>query len=120
MKFMYDIMALALIVLAVVIVFWLWCFPQGTPDQNRPDRFQILLEDGFTDDSLQVVLNDSVLFDGRIPFEPYALEAEMPVHEGVLMIGDYARDETAVFEIQSGGKPFRLRKDDNGNILVRK
>lgn len=118
MKFMYGIMALALVVLAVVIVFWLWCFPQGVPDRQLQNRYQVLLEDGFDGDSLQVTLNDSVLFDGIVPFVPYALEADYPEKEAVLMVGNYGSDEMEVFDMQAGAKPLKLKKDDAGVIQV--
>lgn len=118
MKFMYGIMALALVVLAVVIVFWLWCFPQGVPDRQPQNRYQVLLEDGFDGDSLQVTLNDSVLFDGLVPFVPYALEVDYPEKEAVLMVGDYGNGEMEVFDMQAGTKPLKLKKDDSGVIQV--
>lgn len=116
MKFMFGIMALALVVLAVVVVFWLWCFPQGVSQQSG--RYQILLEDGFAEDSLQVMLDDSVLFDGLVPFEPYALEVDYPEREAVLLVGDYASGDMAVFDMRAGEKPLKLKKDDESAVQV--
>lgn len=48
-EFMFGIMAMALVVLAVVIIFWLWCFPNGTGQSEPEDALPPALEEALRD-----------------------------------------------------------------------
>ena len=66
-EFMFAIMAMAIVVFGVVVFFWMWCFPQGAAETISPmQRYEVLLETGFKGDSVQLQLNDSVMFAVRV------------------------------------------------------
>jgi|GEM_PF-6764130 len=48
-EFMLGIMAMALVVLAVVVLFWMWCFPvgntSGEPEEPLPPAIEELFRD---------------------------------------------------------------------------
>ena len=71
-QFMFGIMAMALVVIGVVILFWLWCFPQGTADKPEAKRYAIHLV-GFQGDSLQVLYHPERPNDVRLPVQEYWL-----------------------------------------------
>lgn len=109
-QFMFGIMAMALIVIGVVILFWLWCFPQGTSDKPEARRYEIQLL-GFGGDSLQVSLDDQILFDGAVEGDTCMIGSDYPEKQAVLMIGSFRSDELVTFEVTDQESPIRIRRE---------
>ena len=117
-QFMFGIMAMALVVIGVVILFWLWCFPQGTPDKPEPKRYEIHLL-GFQGDSLQVSLDDQMLLEGSVVGDTCILGSDYPEKQAVLMIGSFRSDELVTFEITDDDSPVTVYRDSD-EIKIRK
>lgn len=117
-QFMFGIMAMALVVIGVVILFWLWCFPQGTADKPEAKRYAIHLV-GFQGDSLQVSLDDQVLLDGAVDGDTCILGSDYPEKQAVLMVGSFRTDELVTFEITDEDSPVTVWRE-NDEIKMRK
>jgi hypothetical protein len=68
---MFGIMAMAVVVLAVVVFFWMWCFPDGTHGtEETQTEYRISLDEGFRGDSVQLQINDNVACGhAKTPFD---------------------------------------------------
>lgn len=46
---MMGVMAMSMVVLIVVVIFWMWCFPAGTspnePAEELPEGWEVLLQE---------------------------------------------------------------------------
>ena len=115
---MFGIMAMALVVIGVVILFWLWCFPMGNADTPEAKRYAIHLV-GFQGDSLQVSLDDQVLLDGAVDGDTCILGSDYPEKQAVLMVGSFRTDELVTFEITDEDSPVTVWRD-NEEIKMRK
>ena len=64
---MFGIMAMAVVVLAVVVFFWMWCFPDGTHGtEEARTEYRISLDEGFRGDSVLFQINDTVVYSRRV------------------------------------------------------
>ena len=115
---MFGIMAMALVVIGVVILFWMWCFPQGTPDKPESKRYEVQLL-GFRGDSLQVSLDDQILFDGTVDGDTCILGSDYPEKQAVLMVGSFRRDELVTFEVSDSDSPITVCRE-NDEIKMKK
>lgn len=117
--FMFGIMAMALVVIGVVIIFWMWCFPQGTPDTPaQVNRYEVRLI-GFQGDSLQVSLDDQVVFSASVPGDTCIVGSSYKEKQAVLMVGSFRSDEMVSFEVSDQDSPITLYRE-NGEIKMRK
>lgn len=117
-QFMFGIMAMALVVIGVVILFWMWCFPQGIPDKPESKRYEVQLL-GFRGDSLQVSLDDQILFDGTVDGDTCILGSDYPEKQAVLMVGSFRRDELVTFEVSDSDSPITVCRE-NDEIKMKK
>lgn len=117
-QFMFGIMAMALVVIGVVILFWMWCFPQGTPDKPKSKRYEVQLL-GFRGDSLQVSLDDQILFDGTVDGDTCILGSDYPEKQAVLMVGSFRSDELVTFEVSDSDSPITVCRE-NDEIKMKK
>ena len=89
---MFGIMAVAVVVLAVVVFFWMWCFPGGTRGEGEArTEYRIFFDEGFRGDSVQLQINDSAVFSRRVSAEPLEIVVMVPGEENLLMV--YARKQ---------------------------
>lgn len=118
-QFMFGIMAMALVVIGVVIIFWMWCFPQGTPDkQNQTNRYEVRLV-GFQGDSLQISLDDQVIFAASVQGDTCIVGSDYKEKTAMLMIGNFQNDEMVSFEVSDQDSPITVYRE-NGEIKMRK
>lgn len=117
--FMFGIMAMALVVIGVVIIFWLWCFPQGTSNNPAPvNRYEVRLV-GFQGDSLQVSLDDQEVFHATVPGDTCIVGSSYKEKKAVLMVGSFRSDELVSFEVTDEDSPITVYRE-NGEIKMRK
>lgn len=84
---MFGIMAMAVVVLAVVVFFWMWCFPDGTHGtEETQTEYRISLDEGFRGDSVQLQINDSVVFSRRVAADSLEVVVAVPDEENLLMV----------------------------------
>lgn len=84
---MFGIMAMAVVVLAVVVFFWMWCFPDGTHGtEEARTEYRISLDEGFRGDSVQLQINDSVVLSRRVAADSLEVVVAVPDEENLLMV----------------------------------
>lgn len=110
---MLGVMALAIVVLAVVVVFWMWCFPDGTPQPPSDERAvcKIRLE-GFRGDSIQLQLNDSLFFSQAIGTDTATASVGLHDETCVLMVMQPLSDRVSSFELPADASSISLQKHD--------
>lgn len=109
---MWGIMAMAIIVLAVVVVFWMWCFPNGVKTETPQAEYQIVLGSGFRGDSLQLTVNDSLVYCSRVVSDSVEVAVAVPDGENLLMVARPEEDRVSSFDMPPGGGRLMLRKHD--------
>lgn len=109
---MLGIMAMAIVVLAVVVVFWMWCFPNGVQAESPRAGYKIVLAAGFQGDSLQLMVNDSLVFSRRVLADTLEVAVDVPDGENLLMVARPEEDRVSSFEMPEGGGRLTLRKRD--------
>lgn len=110
---MFGIMAVAVVVLAVVVFFWMWCFPGGTRGEGEArTEYRIFFDEGFRGDSVQLQINDSVVFSRRVSAEPLEIVVTVPGEENLLMVVRPEADAVSSFELPSEGGRVVLRNHD--------
>mgnify|MGYP000549045004 CR=1 FL=1 len=107
---MFGIMAMAVVVLAVVVFFWMWCFPDGT--EGARTEYRISLDEGFRGDSVQLQINDSVVFSRRVAADSLEVVVAVPDKENLLMVVRPEADAVGSFELPSEGGRVVLRNHD--------
>lgn len=111
---MWGVMAMAVIVLAVVVVFWFWCFPDGVHARQAPQaRYDIGLSADFRGDSLQLMVNDSLIYDGRPDTDALEVTVSIPEGENLLMVACPEDDRVSSFSLPREGGRVILRKHDS-------
>ena len=102
---MFGIMAMAVVVLAVVVFFWMWCFPDGTHGtEEAQTEYRISLDEGFRGDSVQLQINDSVVFSRRVATDSLEVVVAVPDEENLLMVVRPEADAVSSFELPSNGR----------------
>lgn len=110
---MFGIMAMAVVVLAVVVFFWMWCFPDGTHGtEETQTEYRISLDEGFRGDSVQLQINDSVVFSRRVAADSLEVVVAVPDEENLLMVVRPEADAGSSFELPSEGGRVVLRNHD--------
>lgn len=110
--FMFGIAAMAVVVLAVIVFFWLWCFPNGTARVTEPVKYRILLADRMGGDSLLIQVNDSLVFSGMVTEDSLELTVAVPEKENLMMVVRPQADEVVSFDLPYDGGNVILRSDD--------
>lgn len=107
---MLGVMATAVVVLAVAVCFWVWCFPDGTKDYAAPTtNYRVWLTSGFAGDSVIMAVNDSIVVNKIIKSPDEAVEVALPAGlSGLLMLTLPAAGSTFSFDLPAGGGELRL------------
>ncbi|MCM1109323.1 MAG: hypothetical protein NC388_09815 [Clostridium sp.] len=113
-QIMLGVMSLAVVVFIVVVAFWVWCFPNGTAAPVAASGYTIRFSESFEGDSIQVHLNDSLLFDGVVAGADFSLPAEGCGEQDVLMVGDARLDVLYTFTLEQGHPVVNLTKEAGG------
>ena len=110
---MWGVMAMAVLVLAVVVVFWFWCFPDGMHARQVPQaRYGFCLSAGFQGDSLQLMVNDSVVYSGRPESDSLEVTVSLPEGENLLMVASPEEDRVSSFSLPREGGRIILQKHE--------
>lgn len=110
---MFGIMAMAVVVLAVVVFFWMWCFPDGTHGtEEARTEYRISLDEGFRGDSVLFQIDDSVVFSRRVAADSLEVVVAVPDKENLLMVVRPEADAVSSFELPSEGGRVVLRNHD--------
>ena len=115
---MLGIMAMALVVLAVGVVFWMWCFPDGkTQSGGGQTRYQVVLAEGFVGDSVMLQVNDSVMWAQRVMADSLEVPLDVQGNGNLLMVARPEEDMLSSFELPDDGGRVVLRKRD-GEVQI--
>ena len=115
---MLGIMAMAIVVLAVVVVFWMWCFPDGkTQSGVGQTRYQVVLAEGFVGDSVMLQVNDSVMWAQRVMADSLEVPLDVQGNGNLLMVARPEEDMLSSFELLDDGGRVVLRKRD-GEVQI--
>lgn len=112
---MLGVMALAVVVLGVVIFFWMWCFPGGAASRESVSDYRLVLSEGFKGDSVQLQMNDSVVFSRMVACDSLEVSVKFPEEACFLMVARPLSDRVSSFELPVGGATVLLR-DRNGKV----
>ena len=97
--FMFGIMAMGMVVIGVTIIFWMWCFPDGSKNIAQRNAYSVELKDGFVGDSVRVYMNDSVLFAGAVTTNGLAWTAPHEGMQNVVAVEDMVSGESRQFNV---------------------
>ena len=115
---MLGIMAMAIVVLAVVVVFWMWCFPDGkTQSGGGQTRYQVVLAEGFVGDSVMLQVKDSVMWAQRVMTDSLEVPLDVQGNGNLLMVARPEEDMLSSFELPDDGGRVVLRKRD-GEVQI--
>lgn len=110
---MLGIIAMAVVVLGVVMVFWMWCFPGGTGTTGAADaNTRVLLAEGFRGDSVQLSVDDTLFFAQRVEADSTEVSAGRPEDASLLMVAFPEKDMVCSFDLPKGVKRVVLRNRD--------
>ncbi len=114
-QFMFAIMALAIVVLGVCIFFWMWCLPPDGLHNGQDKGYTLSLDNRLTGDSLQIMVNDSLVFDGRAGETTGAISFPAADVSQILIVTDATRNTTNSFNLPEKGCDVTLTRQ-NGNM----
>ncbi len=107
---MFGIIGMSVVVLAVAVSFWIWCFPGGTHGAERArTEYRISLDEGFRGDSVQLQVNDSMVFSRRVAAGSPEIVVAVPDEENLLMVICPEADAVSSFRLPPGGGRVVLR-----------
>ncbi len=108
---MFGIMAMALVVLAVVVSFWMWCFPDGTHGAGAERaEYRISVDGSFLGDSVLLQVDDSVVFCRRVASTGTQEVTAAASGEGnLLMVTLPEAGTVSSYELPEGGGRIVLR-----------
>ncbi len=120
-QFMIGNGILAFAVIAVVVVFVYMSLRAGASKQterNYQETYNITLMKGFMGNPIEIHINDSLLFDGKVANEPFSLKVNRFAEESALLIVDKNTEIVSSFDLSSKGGDYKLERDTDGIKLL--
>lgn len=116
-EMMLGVMALAVVVLCTVIFFWMWCFPNGTTAEATTARYRIRLVDNFHDDSLQIQIGDSVVFDRATGIGSEEIDARVACADSFMMVACPSTGRVSSFTLPADSARITLYiHEEDGSV----
>ncbi|NMA72705.1 MAG: hypothetical protein GX963_00780 [Bacteroidales bacterium] len=85
---------------------------------SYPEIYTLSFSKGFTDDSISVFLNDSLLMERKITKEPYLFSFNRFERQNTLLIVDHKTDNLSAFELDNKGGTYQFIKEGNQINIV--
>ena len=119
-QFMLGNGLLAFAVFIIVALFFYLSFrEQGKKAERRyQESYAISLVKGFTGYDMQVLVNDSVLFNGTVNTEPLTFSIARFAENSSVIIVDNATEKMAVFELSEDGGVYSF-ENNSGEVILR-
>ena len=116
-QFMLGNGLLAFAVFIIVALFFYLSFrEQGKKDERRyAESYAISLVRGFTGSDVQVLVNDSVLYNAPVQSEPLTFSITRFAENSSVIIVDNATEKMAVFELSEQGGVYNFEMN-NGEV----
>jgi hypothetical protein len=110
-----GILAFAVIFVVVIFVYMSLRFDfSKMSERHYAEQYGISLTSGFAGDSLTVMINDSILFDGVVGSEPLRIESARFAEESALLIVEKSTDNVSTFNLSEKGGEYRFERDADG------
>lgn len=109
-----GILAFAVIFVVVIFVYMSMRLQQQKSQERKfIDQYTFVLESGFADDSLSLLINDSLILCTRVVEEPLTVKAQRFAEQSALMLVDHATDGLSIIELSEKGGTYTLQKEGN-------
>lgn len=117
-QIMFGIMAMAIVVLGAVIFFWMWCLPEGgVVAKKNVNRCVVSIDRSFTGDSIQMALNDSIVYNRVITEKNSSVDFPVTGAGKLLMVTDVRLGLVVSSEVPEQGGCFKLLRQ-NGEMVI--
>ncbi|MCR4765729.1 MAG: hypothetical protein K5856_06120 [Bacteroidaceae bacterium] len=119
-QFMLGNGLLAFAVFIIVALFFYLSFrEQGKKEEHRyAESYAISLVKGFVGNDMQILVNDSVLYNAPVQNEPLTFSITRFAESSSVIIVDNATDQMAVFELSEQGGVYNFEKKE-GEVVLR-
>lgn len=113
-QFMLGNGLLAFAVFIIVALFFYLSFREQSKKQERrfAESYAISLVKGFTGNDMQVLVNDSVIYNGMVQSEPLTFSITRFAENSSVIIVDNATEKMAVFELSEQGGVYSFERKD--------
>ncbi len=119
-QFMTGSFMLAFAVIVIVVVF-LYMSMRSDWDPSKPktysEQFEICLSKGFSNDSITVMMGDSVIFHGFVSSEPMVIQVQRFEANTSLMFVNPETETVSIVNLDENGGLFNI-VNENGVIKV--
>lgn len=113
-QFMLGNGLLAFAVFIIVAIFFYLSFREQSKKQEHryAESYAISLVRGFTGSDVQVLVNDSMLYNGTVQSEPLTFSITRFAENSSVIIVDNATEQMAVFELSEQGGVYSFERKD--------
>ena len=113
-QFMLGNGLLAFAVFIIVAIFFYLSFREQGKNQEKhySESYAISLVRGFAGEDVQVMVNDSVLYNAPVKSEPLTFSITRFAENTSVIIVDNATDQMAVFELSEEGGVYNFERKD--------
>ena len=118
-QFMVGIFVMVFAVFCVVGIFLVMCFEKAEEISNERNEYQIELVRGFAGDSIQVMMNDSVLYNDRVPSDSLVIRVKPFEEQHLLSIGDVATGRARNMNVNCKSGRIILRRTYDKNDITK-
>lgn len=112
-----GILAFAVIFIVVIFVYMSFRLKDNQPTEFN-ETYTIVLESGFQDETVEVHLNDSILFKGKITIPQKTFNVKRAAEQSALIIVNTANQKLNIFNLAPKGGTYRF-DNENGEITLR-
>lgn len=109
-QFMVGIFVMVFAVFCVVGIFLVMCYDKAEEISKSRNEYQIELAHGFAGDSIQVMVNDSVLYLDEVPGDTLVLHFKPYDEQHLLSVGDVRTGQAKNMNINSESGRIVLRR----------
>ena len=119
-QFMLGNGLLAFAVFIIVALFFYLSFREQSKKQEHrfAESYAISLVKGFTGNDMQVLVNDSVIYNGMVQSEPLTFSITRFAETSSVIIVDNATEKMAVFELSEQGGVYNFEMN-SGEVTQR-
>ena len=119
-QFMLGNGLLAFAVFIIVALFFYLSFREQSKKQEHrfAESYAISLVKGFTGNDMQVLVNDSVIYNGMVQSEPLTFSITRFAENSSVIIVDNATEKMAVFELSEQGGVYNFEMN-SGEVTQR-
>lgn len=119
-QFMVGNGILAFAVIFITVLFVYMSLRTQSKQENTFDGvYEITLVDGYGDEAIELHLNDSIIFEGIVPTQPYTLSIKQFAEQGALIFVDAQTHDISIFNISDKGGVYNFKKEGDKTVQVK-